>query len=327
MKNRINQGQGPGGCSLKMIILSAAAVLAVGLFLLYGLTAKNAGYFLPLRFKKLAAIALVSYSVGYSSVAFQTITGNRILTPGVMGLDSLYMFVQTVIVFFFQGGALTALKGNGNFLISVALMVGVSWILYALLFKGEHRNIYFLLLAGMVLGRLFGGMASFMQILLDPNEFDVLQGKMFASFSNINTGLLGISAAVCALCLLLTWSDYRSLDVLALGADTAVNLGVDYRRLVRRQLMIVSVLISVSTALVGPVTFLGLLAVSLARQLTDTYRHRELFAAACLLSMCFLTYGLFAVEKLFSMGTTLSVIINFTGGIYFLYYMLRQARR
>lgn len=310
----------------KLIILFLAVMAATALFLGYGLTQKNLGYFLPLRLKKLAAIALVSYSVGSSSVVFQTITGNRILTPGVMGLDSLYLFVQTVIVFFFQPRSLMALRGNMNFLVSVAVMVGLSWLLYLLLFHGEQKNIYFLLLAGMVLGRLFGGMASFMQVLLDPNEFEVLQGKMFASFSNINTGLLGITAAVCAVCWLATRKDKRKFDVLALGADTAVSLGVDYRRLVRKHLMIVSVLISVSTALVGPITFLGLLVVSLARQLTDTYRHRELIRGACLLSMCFLICGLFIVEKVFAMGTTLSVIINFTGGIYFLYYMMKQGK-
>ena len=310
----------------KLIMLLVITAGAIALFLCYGLTQKNMGYFLPLRLRKLAAITLVSYSVGYSAVVFQTITGNKILTPSVMGLDSLYLFVQTVIVFFFQSKTLTVMKGNLNFMISVAVMVGLSWLLYLLLFKGEHKNIYFLLLAGMVFGRLFGGLASFMQVLLDPNEFEVLQGKMFASFTSINTGLLGISAVICIVCLLMTWKDNKKLDVLALGADTAVNLGVDYKRLVRKHLMIVSVLISVSTALVGPITFLGLLVVSLARQLMDTYRHGELTKGACLLSMCFLIYGLFLVEKVFSMGTTLSVIINFTGGLYFLYYMVRQAK-
>lgn len=324
----VNSERNPAGMTngQKLVILAGAVVLAVILFLIYGLTSRNMGYFLPLRLKKLAAITLVSYSVGYSAVVFQTITGNKILTPSVMGLDSLYLFVQTVIVFFFQSKTLMVLKGNMNFLISVAVMVGLSWILYLLLFRGDQKNIYFLLLAGMVFGRLFGGMASFMQVLLDPNEFEVLQGKMFASFTSINTGLLGISAVICIICVLMTWRDNRRLDVLALGADTAVSLGVDYKRLVRKHLMIVSVLISVSTALVGPITFLGLLVVSLARQLMDTYRHSELTKGAVLLSMCFLIYGLFLVEKVFAMGTTLSVIINFTGGIYFLYYMMKQAK-
>ena len=307
-------------------ILTAGTALAVILFLCYGLTQRNIGYVFPLRLKKLAAIILVSCSVGCSSVVFQTITGNKILTPSVMGLDSLYLFVQTVIVFFFQSKTLMLLKGNLNFLLSVAVMVGLSLALYLILFRGDRKNIYFLLLAGMVFGRLFGGMASFMQVLLDPNEFEVLQGKMFASFTSINTGLLGISAVVCILCVLAVFKDNRKLDVLALGADTAVGLGIDYRRLVRKHLILVSVMISVSTALVGPVTFLGLLAVSLARQLTDTFRHRELTIGASLLSMCFLLYGLFLVEKVFAMGTTLSVMINFTGGLYFLYYMMRQAR-
>ena len=310
----------------KLLILTALAAAAFTVFLLYGLTERNIGYFLPSRAKKLAAILLVSYSVGYSSVVFQTVTGNQILTPSVIGLDSLYLFVQTVIVFFFQSGALEALNGNLNFLISVGFMIGMSWLLYALLFRGEHKNIYFLLLAGMVLGRLFGGMASFMQVLLDPNEYDVLQGKMFASFSTINVKLLGVCAVLCLACFLLTLKDFPKLDVLSMGADTAVSLGVEYKKLVRKNLMIVSVLISASTALVGPVTFLGLLVVSLARQLSGTFRHSILSGMSVLLAASFLTWGLFIVEKVFSMGTTLSVIINFAGGLYFIYYILRQAR-
>lgn len=309
------------------LILSAIAVLGIILFLFYGITERNAGYFIPLRAVKITAIILVSYCIGYSSVVFQTITSNRILTPSVMGLDSLYMFIQTVIVFFFQSKALVQMTGGFNYILSILLMVGMSLLFNKLMFRGSDRNIYFLVLAGIVAGQFFSGLADFMQVLLDPNEFNVLQGKMFASFSNVNRSLLTASIIIVILCTLFSLKDLRQLDVLSLGPDNAVNLGVDYKRLVRRTMITVAILISVSTALIGPVTFLGIILVSLSRQISKTYRHSSLVTNAVLIGVIFLIYGLFIVEKVFSMGTTLSVIINFVGGIYFIFYMIKESKR
>lgn len=310
----------------KSIVLSIIAIAGIMLFLLYGLTERNAGYFIPLRMTKIIAILLVSYCIGYSSVVFQTITSNRILTPSVMGLDSLYMFIQTVIVFFFQSKALVQMKGVTNYIISILLMVGMSLLLNKIMFRGSSRNIYFLVLAGIVAGQFFSGLADFMQVLLDPNEFNILQGKMFASFSNVNKSLLSASIIIVVLCAIFSFRDIKQLDVLSLGSDNAINLGVDYKRLVRRTMIIVAILISVSTALVGPITFLGIILVSLSRQISKTYKHSSLVLNAVLIGVIFLIYGLFIVEKVFSMGTTLSVIINFVGGIYFIFYMIKEGK-
>lgn len=310
----------------KLAILAALIFIGSLVFLFYGVNESNAGYFLSLRSKKLLSIALVSYCIGYSSVVFQTISNNKILTPSVMGLDSLYMFVQTVIVFFFQKKSISPISGEQNFLLSIIFMLGFSTLLYKLLFQGEKRNIYFLLLAGTILGTLFSGLSSFMQVLLDPNEFLILQGKMFASFSNVNESLLGVSVIICLICLAFSYKDHKKLDAISLGVDQAINLGVDYKILVKKNLIIVAVLVSVSTALVGPVTFLGILVASLARSLTGTYKHNYLLLAATLIGMFFLVYGLFIVEKVFALETTLSVIINFFGGIYFIYSIIKEGR-
>lgn len=302
-------------------------VMFAAIFLLWGLTEKNIHYYLPRRFLRVGAILLVSYCIGSSSVVFQTITNNHILTPSVMGLDSLYMFIQTVVVFFFGSRQIAMMTGQVNFLISVGAMVFASWLLFFLLFKGEGKNVYFLVLAGMILGSLFSGLSTFMQVLLDPNEFLILQGKMFASFSNINSDLFGLCVLIVGICIILTIKDYSSLDVLSLGVDHGINLGLSYKGLVLRNLMVVSVLISVSTVLVGPITFLGILLVSLARQLVPTYKHSKLILVSTLLGCNFLLGGLLMIERVFEYETTISVVINFVGGIYFIYLMLKESKK
>lgn len=310
-----------------LLIMGVILSVLVAFLLFWGLTAKNIHFYLPRRGLKVGAILLVSFCIGYSAVTFQTITNNRILTPSVMGLDSLYMFIQTFVVYMFGSRQLAMMTGYTDFFISVGAMVLCSWGLFLLLFKGEGKNVYFLVLAGMIIGNLFGGMSTFMQVLLDPNEFDVLQGKMFASFNTINTDLFGICIVLIVLIILISYKDLKYLDVISLGEEHAINLGVPYKKIVLKTLMIISVLIAISTVLVGPITFLGILVVSLSREMVKSFRHTHLVAGAVLLGGIALSFGTIIVEKLFHNETTISVIINFVGGIYFIYLMVKESKR
>jgi iron complex transport system permease protein len=116
-------------------------------------------------------------------------------------------------------------------------------------------------------------------------------------------------------------------DVLALGREIAVNLGVDYRRTLMRTLAAIAVLVSVSTALVGPVTFFGLLVSNLAYQAMGSDRHRYTVPAATLLSVIFLVGGQTLLERVLGLNTTVSVVIEFLGGVMFLVLILRKGRR
>lgn len=310
----------------KRIFIIVITLLAIftSIYLFQGITSKNAAYFLTKRSTKIFTMMIVSICIGYSSLAFQTITNNQILTPSVMGLDSLYMFIQTVIVFMFGSKQLAMMDSTFHFILSVGLMVIASLLLFLTLFKSPDSNIYFLVLCGMVFGQLFSGLSTFMQVLLDPNEFDVLQGKMFASFSNVNTKLLLICSILTIVILIISYFDFNTLDVLSLGQKKAINLGVDYSKIVLKTLICISILISISTVLVGPITFLGILLVSLTRHLLNSYKHLHLALMSILLGMLFLIGGSYIVERVFQFTTTLSVILNFVGGSYFIYLMIRR---
>ncbi len=311
----------------KIFILTILVLISCGLSLFLGINKDNIGFFLPRRATKLLAILLSSYCIGYSTVSFQTITNNRILTPSVIGLDSLYMFVQTIIVYFFGSKTLSMMSGYTNYFLSICFMIFFSLILFLILFLKENRNLYFLILAGMIVGNLFGGLSTFMQVILDPNEFLVLQGKMFASFSNINEDLLFISVLIILALFIISIRDYNTLDVLSLGKEHSINLGVKYNSFVLKNLIIITVLISVSTALTGPITFLGILVASIARELMKTYKHTYRITCSVLIGCFALVFGQFLVEKVFRFTTTVSVIINFIGGVYFIYLILKEAKR
>lgn len=301
-----------------MLLMMASGAL----FLFYNL-GNSWEFALRLRGLKVVAILVVAGCVAFSSVAFQTLTNNRILTPSIMGFESLYLLIQTVIVYLYSDQTYRVLSSIDNFLVSVAGMIGFSFMLYLLIYKKGKDNLYLLLLVGIILGTLFSSLSSFMQLLIDPNDFFIVQGKMFATFNKINNKLLWPSLVVMIATLMIGFRMTRYLDVLALGRDQAINLGLNYNRVVKMFLVMIAVLVSVSTALVGPITFLGLLVTNLTYELFRTHKHRLLIIACIMVSATALLIGQFFMERVFNLSIPLSAIINMVGGFYFIYLLLR----
>lgn len=309
-----------------LYILFLLVVVCSVLFLVYGLNPNSYQYALSRRIPKLIAIAMTGSGIAVSSVIFQTVTNNRILTPSVLGLDSLYNLFQTLIVFSLGSLNVALMGSNLNFLIAGGLMIVFSLFLFKMMFRRENTNLFFLLMIGMIFGTLFSSLSSFMQMVMDPNEFLIVQNKMFASFNNVKSSLLGISMITMGLTLFWVLKDAKKLDVIALGKEQAINLGIDYDRMVRKMLVAVAILVSVSTALVGPITFLGILVTNLAYQMIKDYRHSIVIPTSILLSLLALIGGQFLVERVFQFNTTIGVIINFVGGLYFIYILLKEER-
>lgn len=307
-------------------ILWLLAVISIVCFMTLGVRG-NWGFVLEFRGRKLLGLLLVAYSVAVSTVLFQTATNNRILTPSIMGFDSLYVLVQTAIIFFLGTGTFALMNVHLRFGMELLLMVGFSALLFRWLFMGEERSLHLLVLIGIIFGVFFRSLANFMQRMLDPNAFQVLQDSFFASFSAIDPTLLGLSWVIVGAVTLVLWRIGHCFDVLTLGRATAIGLGVDYKRRVVLILAMISVLVAVSTALVGPITFFGLLVASLAHGLVGDSRHRFVLPAAVLLAVICLVGGQTVLERVFAFNTALSIIIEFLGGIVFILMVTRGAAR
>ena len=310
----------------QIIIMSIMALIFLTLFIVWGLTAKNYRFNLSLRIPKVLGILIAGGTISVASILFQTITNNRIITPSIIGLDSLYTLVQTIVVFVFGSTSIFMVNKTINFLASGTLMVLLAMVLFKVVLKSSKNNIFFLLLVGTVVGTLFRSMSSFMQVLIDPNEFDALQAKIIASFSLVNTEIIIVSIIILVILGLVLYKDFSKLDVMSLGREQAINLGVDYDRFSKKILIIVAILVSLSTALVGPITFLGIIVVNLTYEITKTYRHSVLLIVGTLISIIALVGGQFLVERVFTFNTTISIIINFIGGVYFINLLLRESK-
>jgi iron complex transport system permease protein len=311
---------------LVIVVLSLLALVSIVCFMTLG--AKGSWSFvIPFRGRKLLGLILVGYSVALSTVLFQTATDNRILTPSIMGFDSLYVLLQTSLVFFFGIGSLISLNPDLHFLLEMVVMIGFASALFSWLFVWQERSLHLLVLVGIVFGIMFRSVISFMQRLMDPNAFNVLQDSFFASFSRVDTDHLLFAYAVLAVVTIAVIRMIPVFDVLTLGRANAINLGVNYKRTITAMLIMVSVLVAVSTALVGPVTFFGLLVASLAHSLVGNSKHKYVLPTAVLLAVICLVGGQTVLERIFEFDTALSIIIEFLGGIVFIFLVLRRAGR
>lgn len=311
--------------STKLIILAIVAIIFI---LLYGFYDIKGGfdYAFPRRMIKVGAMVITGIAIAYSTVVFQTITQNRILTPSVMGIDSMYEVVQTLIFFFAGATSIWVVNKYLNFAIAILAMILFALLLYRFLFRADKYPIFLLLLIGMILGTLLGNLVTFLQVLIDPVEYLSLQSLLFANFTKVNGDLLLVAAAIIFIAFIYGFLIMHKLDVMNLGRENAINLGINYDRMMMTVLILSSVLIATATALVGPITFLGLIVANLAYQFFATYKHTILILGASLISVIALVGGQFLLEHVFELRTTLSVIINFVGGIYFIYLLLKESR-
>lgn len=304
-----------------LVVLGLTALCAV-LFLFVNLQG-SWSYSLNRRAWMLLTMIVVGVSAGLATILFHTISHNRILTPAVMGFESLYILIQTCLVFFWGSGTDWFGSRLLHFAFETLVMLGFVIVLYRSLFT-SGQDLHRLLLVGIVFGVLFYSASNLMQRMLDPSEFNVLQGRLFARITLPDSQLILLCLAILVVIGGHAWRKRYQLDVLALGKTTATTLGVNQHRAVTQVLLMVSVLVAISTALIGPLTFLGFLAATIAYQLVATHQHRILIPMAALLGVLFLLGGQLILEHLLSMAGVLTVVIEFVGGAIFLTILLRK---
>lgn len=313
----------------KLLILALLVLLAAAAYMLVEVNFENEKLFryaMRLRTPKLIVMLITAFAIGGASIVFQSIINNTIVTPCLLGMNSLYTLIHTAVVFFLGSASAAASNANLSFAVDVVLMGIAATVIYSWIFKKTKHNVLYVLLVGTVLTSFFGSIQTTLTRVMDPNEYDSLVNTLVASFSNINSEIIVFSLILLAAVIFALRKELALLDVLTLGKEQAINLGVDYDRCIRRLLLGVALCIAVATAMVGPISFLGLIIANLSRQLLKTYRHTQLVLGSALFGMIVLVGGQLIVEHIYSYSVPVSVFITVGGGLYFLYLLLTRKK-
>lgn len=301
------------------LVVSVLALVFV--FLGSGL---DVDYVIPKRIARLTAMLIGGVAIAWSSITFQTLTGNRILTPAIMGYEAVYLLLQALLVLFLGTYSTVLLGSTGNFLLSVLLMLAYSWCIHRGLLRDGKSDVYFLLLIGLVLTMVISTLTQFVQLKVSPGEFSVLLGFSQASFNRAQPQELIFSGLLVMAVCLVGLKTLPTLDVLSLGRDQAMSLGVDYRRSVRLHLGLIAALVAISTSLLGPTAFMGVFVANITYALARTFRHRVTLALGSAIAVALFIAAQLLVEHVFNYKTTVGILINLVCGGYFLMLMVRS---
>ncbi len=308
----------------KLAIFSGMFLVAI---LIYQFTNVNMKYFdfaMSIRGPKLIVMIIAAFCIGSASIVFQSLINNTIVTPCLLGMNGLYILIHTSTVFILGSTSILVSNRMTSFVVDMVIMGFSAVLIYGMLFKKTGGNVLYILLAGSVLTTLFSSITTTMQRVMDPNEFETLQNALIASFNKVNSEIIIIALISIALIIFFLRKDLKLLNVITLGKEQAINLGVDYDRTMHRLMIGVTLFIAVATAMVGPISFLGLMIANLGRQLFKTYKHSYLIIGTSLIGMIVLLVGQTLIEQVFSFSANISAFINIGGGIYFLYLILRN---
>lgn len=309
---------------LRRFWLLCALIAVLSVFFLLFDSGLDMEYVIPKRLVRLATIMLAGVCIAVSAIVFQTVVTNRILTPAIMGYEAVYLFWQMVLLFFVGISGLSVFGLSGRFFCSVGLMLLYSWLLQRWLLPRAQRNLWLLLLFGLVLTMVLTTLTQFMQLRINPSEFSVFQGINYASFNRSQAETLLYAGVAMLLAGWLGRPLLPMLDVMLLGEEQATALGVDYQQCVRLGLALVAVLVAVSTSLVGPTAFMGVFIANMAYAFSGHYQHKvNLLFASALAVVVFLLAQLL-VEHVFNYKTTVSILINLVCGLYFLVFIVRH---
>lgn len=311
--------------TIKLMVLTLLVVFVCAMYLLTNAHFNNAElflYILSLRIPTLLTMLIAAITIGCATIIFQTIINNRIVTPCLLGMNSMYTLVHTAVIFIVGSNSVLATNSNLSFGIDLMVMAFVATTVYLFMFHKTGNNVLYILLIGTVLSSFLGSVQSTMIKVMDPNEYDTLLTTLVADFNHVNAEIIIFSVLILIALFLFLRKDFMLLDVMALGKAQAINLGVDYNRTLRRLLLGVVLCISVATAMVGPISFLGLIVANLTRTFLKTHRHKLLIYGSALIGILTIIFAQMISQHVFHYAVPISIFITIGGGIFFLYLLL-----
>ncbi|MCL1995314.1 MAG: iron chelate uptake ABC transporter family permease subunit [Defluviitaleaceae bacterium] len=272
-------------------------------------------------------VAMVSSAIllAVVSLSFQTITQSRVLTPSMIGFDSVFVGTQTALVFFL--GAQHAFFADPivNYFLTSGIMVAISVFMFGAILRSSRNNIVFLLMFGLVLSGIVNSGASYLQIIMNESDFFQVAAATSVNINNIAVNIVWVALPILVIVVFaITWR-HRRFNVMSLGPEQAKSLGVHYERELKLNLFLIALGMSAATALIGPLTFLGLLAVNAAREILKTHKHLPLFVGSAMMAVLALVLGQ-GVMELLQGAIPVTAIINLVGGSYIFYLILKENR-
>ena len=300
----------------KLMVISFLTFTTIYLFVKNNIFVND--YIFQNKIENILVILVVGVAVGLATVIFQSTMNTKLISPSIMGYDSIRAFIQVMIVLLFSSSSILISNVYLNFLINIIVVFVFSLLLMKVIKKQKKINILILVLIGTLFGEFLSSLTNFVQMVMDPNEFMFLQTVNLTSLNSANTKILLLSVILVVIVCVMTFKRTSILDIINMQEDVAVNLGLDYRKEIKILFLIASVAIVISSALIGPIIFLGFLSITISRNVLKKENTSKLLLTTILTAVNLLFFAFLINDFVFNFNVPLSAIIDFAGGIVFI---------
>jgi len=279
---------------------------------------------LSLRLPRISAAALAGGALAVAGVGFQALTRNPLAEPSVLGVSSGAAFGVVIAQLIGSTGAVVDALKVTAFGFCGALVAGAAVYLIASVHGGFP--IQTLLLSGVIVGIFFASAVTVLTSLVDVNRLGGIIHWLLGNIAPLPGPSLLLFAALAALGFALIVSQARELNVLALGEEAALQLGVNAERLKLQVFVAAALLTSSVVAFSGPIGFVGLIVPHILRMLLGP-DNRLLVPTAMVGGGIFLLLADTVARNIVAPAElSVGVITSFFGAPFFV-YLLRTRHR
>ena len=300
-----------------------SGLLLLGLLFIFFDSGFDYQYVIPNRLLRLFAIIVGGACVAFSAITFQTLIHNRIITPAIMGYESIYLLFQALLVLAFNTSSQVIISKNINSILAVIVMLSYSLILQQWLLNGRRTETLILLLTGLVLTIVLTSFTQIIQFSISPGEFSIFQSYSQSTFNRIDTTQLIVGASVSLIIFAILYSQRRTFDVFSLGREQSLSLGIDDHRFIRLNLGLIAVLVAISTSLIGPTAFMGVFVANVAYSFAKCAKHSRILIVGCIVAITSFLVAQLLVEHVFNYRMTVGILVNLLCAMYFLVLILK----
>jgi iron complex transport system permease protein len=279
---------------------------------------------LQLRLPRVLAAVLAGGGLAVAGVAFQGLTRNPLAEPAVLGVSSGAAFGVVLAQVFGLGLSALQALGVAVFAFAGALLAAGSVYLIAVVPGG--LSIQTLLLAGVIVGIFFTSAITVLISIVDFNRLGGVVHWLLGNLAPIPPASLALFALLALAGFWLILRSARELNLLALGEEAAVQLGVDAARLKRRVFVAAALLTGTVVAFTGPIGFVGLVVPHMLRGLLG--QDNRLLVPTALVGggIFLLAADTLARNVVAPAELSVGVITSFCGAPFFVYLLRTRYR-
>lgn len=271
---------------------------------------------LPWRWPRVMGSAAAGAALAIAGAVLQRLTANSMASPEILGVSTGAVVGALIAIFVFSPD-LPVAQDIGAIAGSIAVVALLVFLTRRARFSANH-----ILLVGIALGTALSAVSSALAILPDP-RFQNLQLWIVGSTDRVSPSSALAAAIVAVAGFFIAYSLERWQAVLQLGVPFAMSVGVNITRAQICMLILVSILSAVATLIVGPLSFIGLMAPHLARMLGGRRIFDHLLLAALLGALIMIAADWLGRNLLFPYEIPAGLLATFVGGPYFLWLLRR----